>query len=225
MSKWYGMSAVKVKERFRHLLDGFVPRAKNSCRSFYDTIYRLDLFQGDDNSAHIFWQEVKYSAICIGVCQEQKWVLGRLFLTSSEETSKCCCQQITAQGTGTLLGAHRRKCTKATETKYLVSSNSHRKLRPFKGSVGLRCIFSTVWKFRIAQDQQLPSIQFDMLKNFFIIHDQLLKTHDRNQVSPGFLLHALSEYFHCFPIVVMSTMLILSISQNLASEPCSKYRP
>lgn len=143
-----------------------IPTVKNSYSSFYDSVKRLDLFQGNDNSAHIFWQKVKYSDICIDVCQEQKWVLGRLFLSSSEETSKCCCQQITAQGTGTLLGPRRRMCSKATETKYLVSSNSHRKLRLFKGSVGFRCIFSSVWKFRIAQDQQLLSIQFDMLKSF-----------------------------------------------------------
>lgn len=223
MNKWYGMRAVKIKERFRHLLCGFVPRTKNSCSSFYDSVLRFDLLQGDDNSAHIFWQKVKYSDICIDVCQEQKQVLARLFLTSSEETSKCCCQQITAQGIGTLLGPHRRTCTKTTETKYLVSSNSHRKLRPFKESVGLRCIFSTVWKFRIAHDQQLPSIQFDMLKNSLIIHYKLLKSHDWNHVSQFFC--ALPKYFHCFPTVAMNTMLMLPISQNPAPEPCSKHRP
>lgn len=171
-----------------------------------------------------FWQKVKYSDICIDVCQEQKWVLGRLFLTSSEETSKCCCQQITAQGTGTLLGPHRRTCTKATETKYLVFSNSHRKLRPFKGIVSLRCIFSTVWKFRIAQDQQLTNSVW-YAKEFFY-HPWL--TPENPWLKPSFpflFFHALPEYFHCFSTVAMNTMLILFISQNPASEPCSKYRP
>lgn len=49
----------KVKEKFRHFLHGFVPTTKNSCSSFYDSIYRLDLLQGDDNSAHIFLTENK----------------------------------------------------------------------------------------------------------------------------------------------------------------------
>lgn len=62
-------------------------------------------------------------------------------------------------------GPHQRKNTKATETKYLVFPTVVKKARLFKGSAGLRCIFSTIGKFRIAQDQQLSSIQFDMLKN------------------------------------------------------------
>ena len=120
---------------------------------------------------HFLTESKILKAICISVCQEQNWVLGRLFLTSSKETSRFCCQQIIAWGPGTLSGPHRRKCTKATEAKYLVFSNSHTKLRLFKRNVGLGCISSSIWKIQNCSKPTIAEYSVWYAKELIIIHD------------------------------------------------------
>lgn len=58
-------------------------------------------------------------------------------------------------------------------------------------------------------------------KEFIIIHDKLLKPHAWDHVSHAGFFDALSEYFHCFPIVSINTILILSISWDTGSQPRS----
>lgn len=59
------------------------------------------------------------------------------------------------------------------------------------------------------------------VKAFIFIHNKLLKPHAWDQVSHVGFFDALSEYFHCFPIVSINTIQTLSISQDARSQPCS----